>query len=61
MGWAGLGQLPGALLAALSLLLLGRTEGENKVENLLDRDKGREIIHQLLSWAKQTCLREKLI
>lgn len=41
--------LPDALLDALSLLLFGRTEGENKVENLLDQDKGREIIHQLLS------------
>lgn len=39
--------------AALSLLLFSRTEGKNKMKNLVGQDKDSEIVHQLLSQAKQ--------
>jgi len=42
-----------------SVLLLSKTGGENKKEKLMGQDKDREIIYQLLSWAKQTRLEGK--
>lgn len=40
-------------LAAHSLHLLSRIEGENRMRKLMGRDKDREIAYQLLLWAKQ--------
>ena len=46
--------------AALSLPLLSWT-GERKYnESLMGQDKDREVTQQLLSWAKQTRLGEKI-
>ena len=59
--WVDLVQLPYAHPAALSVPLLNRTRGENKMKKLVGRDKGREIAYQLPSQAKQTQLGEKLI
>jgi len=56
--WVYLGWLPDAHPATLSLSLLSSMVGENKVENLLVQDKGREITYQLPSRPKQDQLGE---
>lgn len=50
--------LPDAHQAAFSLPLLKRTGGENQMKKLVRWDTDREIVHRLLSWAKEAWLRE---
>lgn len=58
MWWVDLGCLPDTSPAALSLCLLSRTGGENEIKKLMEQDKDKEIMYQLLSRANQTQLGE---
>ena len=51
--WLNLGQLPDTYPAVLSLPLLHRIGGENKMEKLIGQDKDRAITYQLPSWTEQ--------
>lgn len=48
-------------LAALSLSLLNRAGGENRMRNLMTRGKDRDSTYQLLSQAKPDSNQGKLI
>ena len=58
MWWVDRGRLPGAHPAALSLTLLSRAGGENKMKKLVGRDKDRGIACHLPLQAKQSWLGE---
>lgn len=45
-GWVDPGWLSDTHLATLSLLLLKRTEGENKMKTLVGQDKDKELPYQ---------------
>jgi len=60
-GGFNFGCLPNSYLATLSLPLLRRTERENKMENLVNQHKDREITHQLSSQEKTDSTWGKII
>lgn len=54
MWWVDHGRLQGTHAATVSLPLLDRTEGENRIKKVVCQDKEMEITYQLPSLTEQT-------